>query len=185
MVQQQRITGSPIKAYHGPQAVLKGCHGLHWEGWQVLHNRGNDRFCLFVRHIMTFFLYVSVLIIRSRWFQEITYLSSMHKEKKNQARLSSAGNCEADGHLRFFQEALIYQHDHYPYNPNTHTVIDLLIQWVYCLNKLYCSYPFKRFWAIGKPSNNHAVTVVKTGSGQHSHTCTHTDRARLWFNQLP
>lgn len=119
MVQQQRITGSPIKAYHGPQAVLKGCHGLHWEGWQVLHNKGNDRFCLFVRHIMTFFLYVSVLIIRSCWFQEITYLSSMHKEKKNQARLSSAGNCEADGHLRFFQEALICQHDHYPYNPNT------------------------------------------------------------------
>lgn len=70
---------------------------------------------------MTFFLYVSVLIIRSRWFQEITCLSSMHKEKKNQARLSSAGNCEADGHLRFFQEALIYQHDHYPYNPNTHS----------------------------------------------------------------
>lgn len=53
------------------------------------------------------------------------YLSSMHKGirvgKKNQARLSSAGNCEADGHLRFFQEALICQHDHYPYNPNTHS----------------------------------------------------------------
>lgn len=126
MVQQQKITGSPIKAYHGPQAVLKGCHGLHWKGWQVLHNRGNDRFCLFVRHIMTIFLYVSVLIIRSCWFQEITYtwvacIKESEWGKKNQARLSSAGNCEADGHLRFFQEALICQHDHYPYNPNTHS----------------------------------------------------------------
>lgn len=185
MVQQQRITGSPIKAYHGPQAVLKGCHGLHWEGWQVLHNKGNDRFCLFVRHIMTFFLYVSVLIIRSCWFQDITYTwVACIKKKKIKHDCPLQVIVRQTGIFASFRKLLsvsmiiilIIQ---------THTVIDLLIQWVYCLNKLYCSYPFKRFWAIGKPSNNHAVTVMKTGSGQHSHTCTHTDRARLWFNQLP
>lgn len=127
---------------------------------------------------MTFFLYVSVLIIRSRWFQEITYLSSMHKEKKIKHDCPLQVIVRQTGIFASFRKLLsismiiilIIQ---------THTVIDLLIQWVYCLNKLYCSYPFKRFWAIGKPSNNHAVTVVKTGSGQHSHTCTHTDRARL------
>lgn len=185
MVQQQRITGSPIKAYHGPQAALKGCHGLHWEGWQVLHNRGNDRFCLFVRHIMTFFFVCQCvnhkIMLVSR---DNIYLSSMHKEKKIKHDCPLQVIVRQTGIFASFRKLLsvsmiiilIIQ---------THTVIDLLIQWVYCLNKLYCSYPFKRFWAIGKPSNNHAVTVVKTDSGQHSHTCTHTDWARLWFNQLP
>lgn len=52
----------------------------------------------------------------------------------------------------------------------THSVVDLLIQLVYCLNKLYSSCPFKGFWAIRKPSNNHAVTVMQTRRGQHTHT---------------
>lgn len=55
----------------------------------------------------------------------------------------------------------------------THSVIDLLIQSVYCLNKLYSSYPFKGFGAIGKPSNNHALTVTKTPGGQHTYTHTY------------
>lgn len=54
-----------------------------------------------------------------------------------------------------------------------HSVVDLLIQLVYCLNKLYSSYPFKGFWAIRKPSNNHAVTVMQTRRSQHTHTHTY------------
>lgn len=53
----------------------------------------------------------------------------------------------------------------------TPSAIDLLIQLIYCLNKLYSSYPFKRFGAIRKLSNNHAVTIMQTNCWT-AHTCS-------------